>query len=52
VTIGVLARLASATHALAPSLTARLLGRMGRLMPGPTTDPGLAVRGKTLEIGQ
>jgi NAD(P)-dependent dehydrogenase (short-subunit alcohol dehydrogenase family) len=52
VTLGVLAKLASATHALAPALTARLLGQMGRLMPGATADPGLAVRGKTLEIGQ
>jgi short-subunit dehydrogenase len=54
VTIGVLARLGRDAHAVAPGLLARLLGQVKQLLPGPSAGPypSVAVRGKTLEIGQ
>jgi NAD(P)-dependent dehydrogenase (short-subunit alcohol dehydrogenase family) len=52
VIIGVLGKIAYAVHALMPAMTARLFGQVNRLMPGAPPHPTMAVRGKTLQIGQ
>jgi NAD(P)-dependent dehydrogenase (short-subunit alcohol dehydrogenase family) len=50
VTVGVLAKLARAAHALAPGLFARTMGQAGRLMPRGVDGHTAAIRGGTLEI--